>query len=711
MTAGGGRGNSTKGPETGIPSARKQLVKGVCCALSLALATAMARGDDDRPEPTPPVDIGRGYYAILPAKLLLASHLQPEWGDAKLSWTKRSGPGEVEIERPDSSITWATADQPGKYIFQLTATLQGKDPITGSTEVNVYPPGDYKGNPVLPGMFPDPHVMFDEGRFYIYATSMENDDGSYGRASVWTSDDFVNWEMKLTNYPEYGKFGGDIWAPDIIRKGERYYQFITRSGGYDTWIAVADTPVGPWKNLREDNSPIVSGGGKAGRIVAAYNMDAQPFIDDDGQAYMYWGWSESMAAKLTPDLKDIDGEVHFLKGTKWLPGGGELPQWLSVDLGDSMPVTRVLSSPEFKHVAYGYRIEVSVDGRNWSVFADHSGNRTKRPGEGYVDQGRVTARHVRIIFNHCGGHWAGLYNFAVYSGDKLVSLNKPVTASSVRGTGSEPENAVDVSSGPALTDFVEGSYMIKHNGKYYLLYSSGVLHDGTYSVRYAMADKPLGPFHTPPNHTILQMNEEQTTRGPGHNSVLKWDGKHYIVYHQHNQPHEGGALVFRQTCADLMEFNADGTIKPVTPTQTGVGPLQPASRRRTDLARGCYASATSVKSGNHVPEYALDHNHASLWRAADNSYPQSFTVDLGEVRSFSEVHTTFEYPTLSYQYHIEVSEDGVSWKTHTDKRSDFPVAVSPHKDAGEAKARFVRITLHGCQRPENGAGIYGLQIF
>ena len=677
----------------------------------LATTTAVVAEENKKPEPPPPVGIGRGYYAILPHKMLLASHLQPEWKGAKLSWSKQGGPGEVTIERPDAATTWATADKPGKYVFQLTATLDGREPITGTTEVNVYPPGEYRGNPIFPGMFPDPHVMFDEGKFYIYATSMENDAGSYGRASVWMSDDFVNWEMKLTNYPEYGKFGGDIWAPDIIRKGDQYYQFITRSGGYDTWVAVADSPTGPWKNLREDDSAIVSGGGNAGRIVAAYNMDAQPFIDDDGQAYMYWGWSEAMGAKLTPDLKNIDGEVHFLKGTKWLPNGGELPQWLSVDLGEPMPVTKVLTSPEFKHVAYGYKIEVSEDGGNWQPFADRSENRTELPGDGYVDEGNAKARHVRITFSHCGGHWAGLYNFAVYAGDKIVSLDKPVTASSVRGQGAEPENAVDVSSGPSLADFVEGSYMIKHNGKYYLLYSSGVLHDGTYSVRYAVSDKPLGPFVTPPDHIILQMNEEQTTRGPGHNSVLKFKDKHYIVYHQHNQPHEGGALVFRQTCADLLEFNPDGSIKPGTPTQTGVGPLQPAPPQRNDFARGRYATATSVKSGYYVPEYALDHNNASLWRAADNRYPQSLTVDLGEVRGISEIQTSFEYPTLSYKYHIEVSEDGGSWKTHTDKRAEFPVAVSPHKDAGEARARFVRITLHGCERPENGAGLYSLQVY
>jgi len=142
-----------------------------------------------------------------------------------------------------------------------------------------------------------------------------------------------------------------------------------------------------------------------------------------------------------------------------------------------------------------------------------------------------------------------------------------------------------------------------------------------------------------------------------------------------------------------------------------VGPLQKPGPARLDLARGRYATATSVKSGYYVPEYALDQNNASLWRAADNTYPQSFTVDLGEIRSFSQIETTFEYPTLAYKYLIETSADGSHWRTHTDKRAEFPVAVSPHRDAGEARARFVRITLTACQRPENGAGLYSFQVF
>jgi hypothetical protein len=48
---------------------------------------------------------------------------------------------------------------------------------------------------------------------------------------------------------------------------------------------------------------------------------------------------------------------------------------------------------------------------------------------------------------------------------------------------------------------------------------------------------------------------------------------------------------------------------------------------------------------------------------------------------------------------------------YADKTAEFPVAVSPHKDQKKARAAFVRITITGCQRPENAAGICAFKVF
>ena len=134
-------------------------------------------------------------------------------------------------------------------------------------------------------------------------------------------------------------------------------------------------------------------------------------------------------------------------------------------------------------------------------------------------------------------------------------------------------------------------------------------------------------------------------------------------------------------------------------------------RRIASASASAYAAASSFQKGTHAPEYALDHNFASKWRAADNRYPQWLTVDLNGQHEIGRVETSFEYPTLSYKYKIETCLNGKDWAVYSDHTADWPVTVSPNKDEKKAKAAFVRITVTGCQRPENPAGIYAFKVF
>lgn len=692
-------------------------------ALALCMAMSMLPGAVAESSQLQ-VDAGLGYYSIGLDHILLTSQVTGRDQGVTYQWSKLSGPGDVEFQRPEEATTYATATEPGQYVFQVAAT-DGNTTSTDTTTVNVYEEGSGYGNPILPGLFPDPHVYYDEvsKMFYIFATSMDMDDaGAYGRATTWKSKDFVNWEMTLNNWPVEGEGGwGSIWAPEIIRNPNngKYYQFITNAAGYNTWVGVSDSLDGPWENARETNTPLIGGVGSGASLeVDRYNMDSHAFVDDDGQAYVYWGWAEPMVAKLSEDFTEVTSDVTFLKGTKWVANGGDHPQWAVVDLQGQVDITKITTSPEFRNVVYQYKISTSTDGQTWSVFADRSANTTTVGDSTYVDEGNATARYVKFEMLSSSGHWASLYDLSVYAGDEKVSLNKPVEVSSYR-QGDEGSKITDSSSGPALEDFVEASYMVKHDGKYYLLYSSGALHDGTYSVHYSVADDPMGPFVTPENNVVLQSNAEQTTKGPGHNSVMKFGDQYYIIYHQHNQPHTGGGGVFRQTAADVLEFNEDGTIRPVEPTQTGVGALLPLVDQGTDLAQGKYAQASSQAGADYGPCYALDHNNASLWKAADNTFPQSLTVDLEQLCDIERVETTFEYPTQSYKYKIETSVDQQTWETYVDHTQEFPQVCSPQKDVKDVQARYVKITIVDTEQPTpnpaaapaNGAGLYAFEVY
>ncbi len=105
--------------------------------------------------------------------------------------------------------------------------------------------------------------------------------------------------------------------------------------------------------------------------------------------------------------------------------------------------------------------------------------------------------------------------------------------------------------------------------KYYFMWSEGGWGNSSYRVAYAIADSPLGPFER--IGTILESDPDVAT-GAGHHSVVQspTSGQWYIVYHRRPIPNEGRD--HRVTCIDKLEFNDDGTIKPVKMTFEGVKP-------------------------------------------------------------------------------------------------------------------------------------------
>lgn len=125
--------------------------------------------------------------------------------------------------------------------------------------------------------------------------------------------------------------------------------------------------------------------------------------------------------------------------------------------------------------------------------------------------------------------------------------------------------------------YVEGPFMFKRGGKYYFMWSEGGWTGPDYSVAYAIADRPLGPFQR--IGKILQQDPKVAT-GAGHHSVIQVPGndEYYIVYHR--RPLEETDGNHRVICIDRMEFDADGFIQPVQITFEGVSP-KPLGRSRT----------------------------------------------------------------------------------------------------------------------------------
>ena len=115
--------------------------------------------------------------------------------------------------------------------------------------------------------------------------------------------------------------------------------------------------------------------------------------------------------------------------------------------------------------------------------------------------------------------------------------------------------------------YVEGPIMFIHNKKYYFMWSEGGWTGPDYSVAYAMADSPFGPFKRVGK--ILQQDPAVAT-GAGHHSVIQnpKSGNWYIIYHRRPLTETDGN--HRETCIDQLFFDDKGFIKPVKITKEGV---------------------------------------------------------------------------------------------------------------------------------------------
>ena len=115
--------------------------------------------------------------------------------------------------------------------------------------------------------------------------------------------------------------------------------------------------------------------------------------------------------------------------------------------------------------------------------------------------------------------------------------------------------------------YVEGPFMFLRNNKYYFMWSEGGWTGPDYSVAYAVADSPFGPFERVGK--ILQQDSTIAT-GAGHHSVIhaREKDKWLIVYHRRPLGETKGN--HRVTCIDELFFDEKGMIRPVKMTNEGV---------------------------------------------------------------------------------------------------------------------------------------------
>lgn len=173
-----------------------------------------------------------------------------------------------------------------------------------------------------------------------------------------------------------------------------------------------------------------------------------------------------------------------------------------------------------------------------------------------MPQGYVQA-YDPAVFEHKGKHYM------------IISERKSLDTPFYPVIFELKDNMVEIVPGskkelPPLEAFHEGPFIFVRNNKVYLIGG------GYNSLRYWMADDLFGPYEY--KGDFFRGNDTYTISKTAHGSVLEHDGKWYLACHYDIFP---GDPYRRTTCIEYLEFNDDGTIKPMTITREGIEPVKP----------------------------------------------------------------------------------------------------------------------------------------
>ena len=256
--------------------------------------------------------------------------------------------------------------------------------------------------------------------------------------------------------------------------------------------------------------------------------------------------------------------------------------------------------------------------------------------------------------------------------------------------------------------YIEGAWMTKVNGRYYLQYGAPGTEFNVYATGTYVSDKPLGPFEYAPYNPV-GYKPGGFVHGAGHGNTFQdehgnwWNtGTPWIGY---NWTFERRIALFPAAFSDdgQMSVNTRFADFPHYMPEAKVADSESLFTGWMLLSYQKRASASSVL-GEFAAARATDEDPRTFWVAASDEAGQTLTVDLGGRKTLRAVQVNFadylsgrfgDAPDIYTEFKLESSLDGKSWQplaaTGTERR-DRPNAY--FQLAAPVRARYVRY-VHG----------------
>ena len=152
----------------------------------------------------------------------------------------------------------------------------------------------------------DPAPMVYNDTVFLYTTHDEDDAEGFKMQDwlLYTSTDMVNWTdhgvvASLKSF-DWVKRDNGAWAEQVVERNGKFYMYCPIHGN-GIGVLVSDSPYGPFKDPL--GKPLVW------QKEHWDDIDPTVFIDEDGQAYMYWGNPNCYYVKLNEDMISYSGDI------------------------------------------------------------------------------------------------------------------------------------------------------------------------------------------------------------------------------------------------------------------------------------------------------------------------------------------------------------------------------------------------------------------
>jgi hypothetical protein len=266
---------------------------------------------------------------------------------------------------------------------------------------------------------------------------------------------------------------------------------------------------------------------------------------------------------------------------------------------------------------------------------------------------------------------------------------------------------------PEESPWIEGPWMVKHEGKYYLQYAAIGLEFSSYSHGVYVADSPMGPFKYS-EHNPLTFKTTGYVLGAGHGSTFKdKNGQFWTIcmIPAYYGGRGGGETVLFPTAVDAEGVMYSNTAFGDYPQYYPGIKENAVDNNFTGwmlLSNKKYVEVSSTLKG-FGPTNAVDENFMTKWCAETGDPGEYMTVDLGKECDIYALQVNFDRhdakvevgrgfampsPLSRYQsFTVEVSKDNENWSMLVDKSNNTADIRHDYTELPEAvKSRYVKVT-------------------